>query len=234
MLELFKSSFIISLFTSIFVVIGIKLINLFTEKKSDKNNDKDDFDKKESSDNSYTSDYSYMNGNIIDGYYNLMYLLPDIFKKVNTIDDIMIAFYDVVSNMDKYNQYVEKSSRTPEEDAGELLERMIDSLKDLINQTDKFSIDLLLFDENSYNKYVEFCKYMLNMENAKERNYKDETEKRLKTFMITLMNKFSLNKNFDRLDWFTEERFQNVDFYKIKEDEMKKDDTEDKTKCFIS
>ena len=75
---------------------------------------------------------------------------------------------------------------------------------------------------------------MLNMENAKERNYKDETEKRLKTFMITLMNKFSLNKNFDRLDWFTEERFQNVDFYKIKEDEMKKDDTEDKTKCFIS
>ena len=52
--------------------------------------------------------------------------------------------------------------------------------------------------------------------------------------MITLMNKFSLNKNFDRLDWFTEERFQNVDFYKIKEDEMKKDDTEDKTKCFIS
>ena len=120
MLELFKSSFIISLFTSIFVVIGIKLINLFTEKKSDKNNDKDDFDKEESSDNSYTSDYSYMNGNIIDGYYNLMYLLPDIFKKVNTIDDIMIAFYDVVSNMDKYNQYVEKSSRTPEEDAGEL------------------------------------------------------------------------------------------------------------------
>ena len=85
MLELFKSSFIISLFTSIFVVIGIKLINLFTEKKSDKNNDKDDFDKEESSDNSYTSDYSYMNGNIIDGYYNLMYLLPDIFKKVNTI-----------------------------------------------------------------------------------------------------------------------------------------------------
>ena len=121
MLELFKSSFIISLFTSIFVVIGIKLINLFMEKKSDKNNDKDDFDKEESSDNSYTSDYSYMNGNIIDGYYNLMYLLPDIFKKVNTIDDIMIAFYDVVSNMDKYNQYVEKSSRTPEEDAGELL-----------------------------------------------------------------------------------------------------------------
>ena len=37
MLELFKSSFIISLFTSIFVVIGIKLINLFMEKKSDKN-----------------------------------------------------------------------------------------------------------------------------------------------------------------------------------------------------
>lgn len=139
--------------------------------------------------------------NILEGYHNFISLLPDIAEKTEHIYNCLTVYKKTIQDI----EFFDEKALNPEESTFKSLMLTLHKLDKIIKQTDKFSADLLYFDIKSFNKYVEFTTYILDSENAKNKNYLEFSENKLIDFLKTFSKNFSLHKikDFQNIDWFT-------------------------------
>lgn len=158
--------------------------------------------------------------NILDGYHHFMELLPAIFEKIEYI-------YNNLGDYMKYYKYEIDLDINIKEQTSNSVIRNLYALDKIIHSTDKFTADLLYFDEKSLDKFIEFSKYILESNNAKDKDYVINSRKKLVLFLKTFSKNFSpkKNKEFKNINWFIEPMRYNVltvDKELINNDEIKR------------